>query len=166
MTSKRSWIAMGLPGSILPQVKEIVRMELGFIANAPIKDLAAQEKLEARFDNAFGTELRAPPNYVARYENDLERQIARLADGTKGRIGIAGGLKSRQDEVVVTVLDGDAVAVVQRPDGRRERLEGVADVAAERDCRASDATQWSIGVNRRPRCRPRSGRPSPGRCDR
>lgn len=78
------------------------RTALGALAfAAAISPAQAQEKLEARFDNAFGTELREPPSYVAHYENDLERQIAQLADGTKGRIGIAALDLTTGEEIAV-----------------------------------------------------------------
>jgi beta-lactamase class A len=44
---------------------------------------------EASFDTAMGTEVRAPQNFDARYTTDLGRRIAQLADGSKGRIGVA-----------------------------------------------------------------------------
>ena len=44
---------------------------------------------EAAFDQTLGTELRAPPDYSPAYTNTLERRIALLADGSKGRIGVA-----------------------------------------------------------------------------
>lgn len=45
--------------------------------------------LEAQFDRAFGTEIRAPQTFEAVYETSFERRIAQLADGSKGRIGVA-----------------------------------------------------------------------------
>ena len=45
--------------------------------------------LEAAFDRAFGTEVRAPRDYTPAYDNHLEAQIAQLAEGSKGRIGVA-----------------------------------------------------------------------------
>lgn len=44
---------------------------------------------EATFDNTFGTQPRAPQDFSAVYESNLERQIAMLAGGEKGRIGVA-----------------------------------------------------------------------------
>lgn len=68
----------------------LFRIALGALAFATaISPAQARENLEASFDSALGTELRDPPRYVARYDTDLERQIAQLADGSKGRIGIA-----------------------------------------------------------------------------
>ncbi len=45
--------------------------------------------LEAAFDSAFGTEPRAPRDFAPNYENYLEAQIAQLAEGSAGRIGVA-----------------------------------------------------------------------------
>ncbi|QZD87250.1 class A beta-lactamase-related serine hydrolase [Qipengyuania psychrotolerans] len=50
--------------------------------NAQATDYAAQ------FDNTLGTEVRAPRSFEARYETPLAKQIAMLADGSNGRIGV------------------------------------------------------------------------------
>jgi beta-lactamase class A len=44
---------------------------------------------EAAFDSSLGTQTRAPQDFSAVYESSLERQIARLAHGGNGRIGVA-----------------------------------------------------------------------------
>lgn len=49
----------------------------------------AQSNFEAAFDSTFGTETRAPKSFDAVYETPLEQQIAQLADGDLGRIGVA-----------------------------------------------------------------------------
>ncbi|MEO1047307.1 MAG: serine hydrolase [Pseudomonadota bacterium] len=49
---------------------------------------ADQRDLETSFDDAFGTELRAPTTFEALYETRFEQQIADLSDGSKGRIGV------------------------------------------------------------------------------
>ncbi len=49
---------------------------------------AQQSDLEASFDSAFGTEMREPTSLEAIYETNFEQQIADLADGSKGRIGV------------------------------------------------------------------------------
>lgn len=52
--------------------------------------LAAQTTpLEAQFDNTLGTEVRAPQSFNATYDSSLERRIAAVADGDRGRIGVA-----------------------------------------------------------------------------
>lgn len=43
---------------------------------------------DASFDSAFGTELRQPTSFEAYYETNFEQQIADLADGSNGRIGV------------------------------------------------------------------------------
>jgi len=56
---------------------------------APLAAAQAQTvPLEAAFDQAFGTESRAPRSYSATYADDLTRQIALIADGSQGRIGV------------------------------------------------------------------------------
>jgi beta-lactamase class A len=47
-----------------------------------------QTTLEASFDSAFGTEMREPSTFQAIYATGFEKQIADLADGTSGRIGV------------------------------------------------------------------------------
>lgn len=57
---------------------------------APLSAASAQEvAFEAAFDQAFGTETRAPRSYNATYGDELTRQIAMVADGSRGRIGVA-----------------------------------------------------------------------------
>ena len=46
------------------------------------------QAFESAFDRTLGTEVREPSSMVARYETDFERQIARLAEGSRGRIGV------------------------------------------------------------------------------
>ena len=44
--------------------------------------------LEAQFDRTLGTEVREPQSFDAVYDNSLERRIAMVADGDRGRIGV------------------------------------------------------------------------------
>lgn len=50
--------------------------------------LAQVNNLEAQFDTALGTEPRTPQSFEAVYPTLLERQVANLADGANGRIGV------------------------------------------------------------------------------
>ena len=50
--------------------------------------LADNGGFEAAFDTALGTEVRTPASLDAIYDTPLERQIAALADGSNGRIGV------------------------------------------------------------------------------
>lgn len=50
---------------------------------------AQNAPFESAFDRAFGTETRAPRTFEATYEDELTRQIALVADGSRGRIGVA-----------------------------------------------------------------------------
>lgn len=56
---------------------------------APSQAQAQQVNFEAAFDSALGTEVRAPRDFSARYESPLAQQIAAIADGSRGRIGVA-----------------------------------------------------------------------------
>lgn len=44
---------------------------------------------EDAFDSAFGTQIRAPRDYTPEYRSPLEARIAQMAEGSKGRIGVA-----------------------------------------------------------------------------
>lgn len=69
------------------------------IAQAQSGDRAAN--LEAAFDSAFGTDVRAPRNHAPGYSSDLEAHIAALADGARGRIGVYAVDLSTNTEVNV-----------------------------------------------------------------
>lgn len=49
---------------------------------------ADKRDLDASFDSAFGTEMRSPTTFEAIYATGFEQQIADLADGSRGRIGV------------------------------------------------------------------------------
>jgi beta-lactamase class A len=58
---------------------------------ATIAPAQAQSNFEAAFDNALGTDVRAPREFAPAYDasNPLFAQIAQIADGSNGRIGVA-----------------------------------------------------------------------------
>ncbi|KHL24852.1 beta-lactamase [Croceibacterium mercuriale] len=58
-------------------------------------------QLEAAFDTAFGTDIRSPRDYSASYEGILQQQIARLADGGQGRIGLFAVDLATGEEIAV-----------------------------------------------------------------
>jgi len=62
---------------------------------------AQSNELNASFDNAFGTELRAPQTFEAIYASGFEQRIAELADGDKGRIGVAAIDLSNGERIMV-----------------------------------------------------------------
>ena len=62
---------------------------------------AQTQQFEAQFDSAFGTEVRTPQSYKAVYETPLEQRIATLAEGSKGRIGVAAIDLSNGQEVTI-----------------------------------------------------------------
>ena len=55
---------------------------------APATAQSGRTDLEAAFDSALGTQLRKPQTYRADYTSPFEREIAMLADGAQGRIGV------------------------------------------------------------------------------
>ncbi|MWV28825.1 serine hydrolase [Erythrobacter sp. GH3-10] len=63
---------------------------------------ASAQQLESAFDSAFGTELREPPEIIARPSTPLERRIAQIADGSDGRIGVAA----------IDLVSGEEVSVL------------------------------------------------------
>lgn len=60
---------------------------LGLAAVAPAQ--AQTTNFEAAFDSTFGTQEREPQAFDAVYDSPFEQQIARMADGERGRIGVA-----------------------------------------------------------------------------
>ncbi|HTN15806.1 MAG TPA: class A beta-lactamase [Sphingomonadaceae bacterium] len=65
----------------------IATLALGAAALSPVQ--AGAENFEAAFDRAFGTELRSPRVFQREAASPLEQYVAKLADGTNGRIGVA-----------------------------------------------------------------------------
>ncbi len=62
---------------------------------------AQTNELQARFDSAFGTEMRSPETFEAIYANGFEQRIAELADGDQGRIGVAALDLSTGEQIMV-----------------------------------------------------------------
>ncbi|MCB2045911.1 MAG: serine hydrolase [Novosphingobium sp.] len=58
-------------------------------AAALVAPAHARDGFESAFDQALGTDLRAPPSFKAVYSDPLVRTIAQIADGEGGRIGVA-----------------------------------------------------------------------------
>lgn len=77
----------------------IAPLALAFLAVAPAH--AEDEAFETAFDRTFGTEPRAPRDFTPTYANEFERLIAQLADGSRGRIGVAAIDLSTGREVAV-----------------------------------------------------------------
>lgn len=63
---------------------------------------ARADTLESAFDSTLGTTLRAPQDFSAHYDSPLARQIALVADGSRGRIGVAA----------IDLVTGEEVAVL------------------------------------------------------
>jgi len=73
----------------LGQIVAVAALALAPLAPAQAENLGGGVGLEAELDRAFGTEPRAPRDFTPRYANYLEAHIAQLAEGSKGRIGVA-----------------------------------------------------------------------------
>lgn len=72
--------------SLLP----VLAAAAAFISPSPgLANAAGSDELQASFDSALGTDLRSPQSFEAIYETGFERRIAELADGERGRIGVA-----------------------------------------------------------------------------
>ncbi|HYD24790.1 MAG TPA: class A beta-lactamase [Croceibacterium sp.] len=83
----------------------IGRVAAGFalaLATTTAPAQARGENLEAAFDTTLGTQVRAPQDFSARYDSPLARQIAQLAEGSQGRIGVAA----------IDLVTGEEVAVL------------------------------------------------------
>ncbi len=68
---------------------------------ATVAPAQSQTSFEAAFDNALGTEVRAPRDFTPDFGNPLMAQIAQIADGSNGRIGVAAMDLSTGQEVAV-----------------------------------------------------------------
>jgi len=68
---------------------------------ATVAPAQAQGNFEAAFDSTLGTEVRAPRDFAPDYSNPLVAQIAQIADGSNGRIGVAAIDLSTGQEVSV-----------------------------------------------------------------
>ncbi len=82
----------------------LMQLSLAAMAAAVAFAAPAQSQstdLEAAFDRALGTEVRTPQTYDAIYDSSFERRIAQLADGRKGRIGVAAIDLASGEEVMV-----------------------------------------------------------------
>ena len=67
--------------------RALAPLALALAATAPAH--ANNGTLEANFDQVIGTDSRAPRDFTPDYSNLLEQQIAQLANGAAGRIGVA-----------------------------------------------------------------------------
>lgn len=64
-------------------------LALALPAQANAQQHTHAEALEAQFDSALGTDRRVPKPYQAVYQSSLAKRIAEVAEGSKGRIGVA-----------------------------------------------------------------------------
>ncbi|WP_305097330.1 serine hydrolase [Croceibacterium aestuarii] len=68
---------------------------------AQADDAGLGSRFEAAFDNTFGTETRVPRDFTPSIDSPLEQLVAQLADGSKGRIGVAAVDLSTGQEIGV-----------------------------------------------------------------
>ena len=66
----------------------LATLALGATVLAPVQ-AAARDDFETAFDNTLGTELRAPRSYSSIYSDGVEQRLALIANGERGRIGVA-----------------------------------------------------------------------------
>ena len=74
-------------------------LALAFFAIVPAH--ANDGSFEASFDSVIGTTPRAPRDFTPNFDSALERQIAQLADGSAGRIGVAAVDLSTGHEIAI-----------------------------------------------------------------
>src|SRR6186713_2386426 len=99
---------------------------------ATVAPAQAQGNFEAAFDSTLGTEVRAPRDFAPDYSNPLIAQIAQIADGSNGRIGIAAIDLSTGQEVSVLGDQPFPMASTSKIAIAATYLEGV------------DRGQWSL----------------------
>ena len=86
---------------MLTQFKGIAFAALAIAGMAAAPVQAQDQNLESAFDRALGTELRKPQTFEALYDSSFEKRIAQLADGDRGRIGVAAIDLSTGEEISV-----------------------------------------------------------------
>ena len=106
---------------------------LAFGAPAAVQAQASQAGYQAQFDNLLGTEVRAPQEFRADYDSALAQQIARLADGSRGRIGVYALDLSTGQEVGVLADQRFPMASTSKVAIAAVYLAGV------------DAGKWTLG---------------------
>lgn len=70
--------------SVIGRILAPLALAATALAAAPVQ---AQE-FETAFDSAFGTEVREPRDYTPEYRDQFDLNIAQLAEGSDGRIGV------------------------------------------------------------------------------
>jgi beta-lactamase class A len=83
---------------IVSRIAASLALALAMVAPAH----AAADPLQTAFDSTLGTEVRAPQDFSARYDSALARQIAQVAESSRGRIGVAA----------IDLVTGQEVAVL------------------------------------------------------
>src|SRR5436190_1314244 len=79
--------------------RAVAALALALTSIVPVQ--ARDGTLEAQFDSAFGTEVRAPRDFTRAYASPLEQQLTQLARADGGRIGVAAVDLTTGEEVTV-----------------------------------------------------------------
>ncbi len=103
----------------------------GILAVQPLQ--AAAQDYTSSFDNVLGTQMRAPKDFRANYSSSLETAVARSADGSKGRIGVAA----------LDLATGQEIAVLGDQRFPMASTSKVAIAATFLD--GVDKGRWSLG---------------------
>ncbi len=85
----------------------------------------AQASFESAFDAALGTQVRQPQDFTPDYTTPLARQIATLADGSEGRIGVYAVDMTTGEEVGVLADQRFPMASTSKVAVAAAYLEGV-----------------------------------------
>src|SRR6186713_1143947 len=102
------------------------------LAVAAVVPAQAQSNFESAFDSALGTQVRAPRDFAPDYSNPLVAQIAQIAEGSNGRIGVAAIDLSTGQEVAILGDQPFPMASTSKIAIAATYLEGV------------DRGQWSL----------------------
>jgi beta-lactamase class A len=87
-----------LAGLAAGPLSAALALSIGLASPVQARDGAG---IEVAFDQAFGTGTRAPKDFAPRFDSPLAQQIAMLAEGSKGRIGVAAIDLATGQEVAV-----------------------------------------------------------------
>ncbi|GGD63266.1 class A beta-lactamase [Erythrobacter arachoides] len=71
------------------RIASLVALAIAPLALISTPAAAQVQGFESAFDSTFGTEVRAPRDYAPSYDSRIEQRIAQIAEGSRGRIGVA-----------------------------------------------------------------------------
>ncbi len=108
-------------------------MALGFPVGVQAQSVGNNDAgYTAQFDKVLGTEVRAPQTFDAVYDSQLEKTVASLADGSRGRIGV----------YAIDLTTGQEIGVLE---DQRFPMASTSKVAVAAAYLAGvDAGKWSL----------------------